>query len=419
MRYPRLAAPTLLLLVFAAFCATHEQQPLEWLAGNGIATSLFQISYFDDVPWLIAKKNIKQGDTIMTLPPGLAVISTNVPSGSFNKLQEILESDLIRLALVVLDNPERYRLHDAAAPGPAVFWEDLAALEGSPVVATITRTRDDIRGIHAALTADAAALSAPLPLRDFEAAVAYVLANSFELPLAADGADEPAVATVLAPGASLARHSPNATAGLVVDTETGAVSLRALALIPQGAEITVSRGAVANEYLFLRSGAAVVANPHDRYVLHMVVDASEENLALKSAIMQAAGLPPANMSVALEASAFPEALFSAMRVHFASREEVGSFEAALKGDIISLENELRVCRALLSTISDLLGGYPTTLADDAERLQHVEDGTLELGARELAALKYIFAEKRLLTVVGSKVQLHWLELLTAPAAPAE
>ena len=191
-----------------------------------------------------------------------------------------------------------------------------------------------------------------------------------------------------------------------------------------------------------------VSNIYDVYLLHFSPEVSKKKendeeededsndidsvdivKELKQALLKASHLPSGPATIAIskgeletdnkqEIRGVPEALLVMLRIHLARSEEFGNIGNALKGIPVSLENELVMCRSLVSTIQNILDGYEHTLQEDissySEAVKKFTSEEVQKGYKlgeKISAIKYTLIERDLLITVARNIQFHWMRLL--------
>eukprot|EP00769_Ergobibamus_cyprinoides_P004368 gnl/Ergobibamus_cyprinoides/604.p1 GENE.gnl/Ergobibamus_cyprinoides/604~~gnl/Ergobibamus_cyprinoides/604.p1 ORF type:complete len:358 (+),score=143.38 gnl/Ergobibamus_cyprinoides/604:190-1263(+) len=307
-----------------------------------------------------------------------------------------------------------------------LFWsdKDLAHLKGTSLVSNASQTRqllqDDFDAILDALSEDEeltemySGFFSNLSLASFFDAVSIVTSRSFI------GKVDDREVPFLVPVADLLNHAADpvltlrfAEAG--ADVEEPMLEFVATRDIRRGSTLTVSYGPFANTALLLRYGFAVEANPHDGYVMQLVLGEDDPLRSVKSALLEAHGLPGDDTTFVLRRDTLPLDMLRALRVHYAKPSELDLISQVAEGKVLSLDNEVQVCRSVLAAIQSLLADFDTSIAEDQEALEEAADN------HERYALMLRVGEKQILSSVGIEIQRHWLSLLAgeAPVAAQE
>ena len=129
-------------------------------------------------------------------------------------------------------------------------------------------------------------------------------------------------------------------------------------------------------------------------------------------------LRPPRAASAHNDTVVPRRVWQLLRVSMLSRAELAMLEgaggaeaaAALRGGaMVSIGNELRVCRFLLRWVERLQRGYGTTLEQDADQLRRLaERGGGERGMRAAVAVR--LGEQHAVRAARTFVEEHWAAL---------
>jgi len=218
---------------------------------------------------------------------------------------------------------------------------------------------------------------------------------------------------LLGPLTDALKHGES-TVSISFDGEGQEARFTAIAPIAKGDAVSVGCGLTSNLELLANRGSLVAANRNNFVLIKFQLDMDADiHASAKQAMMRQLNLTNP-MTYIVRSGEMPQGLLSSLRIQSLSPTEFTSYHKALESPV-SLDNEWRAYRLLISSCNAILGLYKTSVEED-EALLGAGGG---LTARAQAAVSLRRQEKLIYDSVKAWAHDAWSSLLYAGASTSE
>ena len=207
-------------------------------------------------------------------------------------------------------------------------------------------------------------------------------------------ADDGSVRRVIPALVDLFNHAPNATSGFKVATDDETATFRVHApAVRKGDEIFLNYGDRPG-FDFLLMYSFVVDEPFAADAVGVTIDISPDDptYAWKWAALD--DVVPDRSAFKLRPDDIDPLVLIALRTLLLKEGERGMLPAALRGESVSLANDMEALNTIEQACAAMLAKYPTSLADDERRLARMSPS--ERAAPRGLAVRLRVTEKRIL-----------------------
>lgn len=363
---------------------------------------------------MISNREIKEGDELFALPINL-LLTKDAAQKEFGAdviTEELSEYIAIALLLVAerakgeksFWKPYLDVLPTVEDVYPTYLWteEDIALLNGSPVIATTDSMRRKLELEYATVEKDLLDKFPeilPQVVQTYEAfqwAFAILFSRAIRL-----GGLSTGEAVALVPYADLFNHNPFANSYIDARqtgffTKTDEVAVYADRSYKKMEQVYISYGPKSNADLLLLYGFSLDRNPYNSVDVTISLDEADELYEKKKRFLEDAGLPPTK-SFPLYNDRYPDELLQYLRLIQLNKEQL------LDRRLVDLDfdrkqtdvNELMVLDSLVDACNAAILGYPTTEEDDSKIM--ADPGMFRaLSKTQRMAVKHRRQEKRIL-----------------------
>jgi len=281
---------------------------------------------------------------------------------------------------------------------------DLEELQASPIRGQITTLRNQLVAAHQRLLTTAPKINEVFPdgSLTFERYLWAFLVTSSRMFTTANG-------PIIVPLVDMLNHDPSAAVGdISADGEFFVVN--STRDYQKGEQVFVSYGPKSNGELLKTYGFVLEDNAADFLTLHFELKLTNLVESIVEPVLRKQD--PQYAEVAIAKNRRPDRLLRTYRLSLLEFKELEHLSEAMEGKPISLSNELKSYRGIISGLQSLLQTYPTTEAEDAELLK---DATLSVNKRNAVVLRK--AEKEIIQNNILVMAKLWENILLEGAMP--
>eukprot|EP00286_Rhodomonas_abbreviata_P013358 CAMPEP_0181317922 /NCGR_PEP_ID=MMETSP1101-20121128/16728_1 /TAXON_ID=46948 /ORGANISM="Rhodomonas abbreviata, Strain Caron Lab Isolate" /LENGTH=461 /DNA_ID=CAMNT_0023425351 /DNA_START=427 /DNA_END=1809 /DNA_ORIENTATION=- len=217
---------------------------------------------------------------------------------------------------------------------------------------------------------------------------------------------------IVGPYTDSLNHGPSSVT-ISFDSEQQRCLFSALLPIAKGDLVSVGIGQTSNLELLANRGLLLQSNRNNFVLMKFQLDMSGDmHATARQAMMGQLNLSNPQTYIVRNGE-MPQGLLTSLRIQSLTPVEFGSFDKALSSPV-TLENEWRAYRLLISSCNAILNMYPTTIEEDEELLGA---GQLRRGQRSAVVLRR--QEKLVYESVKAWAHDAWSSLLYASAASSQ
>jgi len=198
---------------------------------------------------------------------------------------------------------------------------------------------------------------------------------------------------------------------LSYDAEKQQCSFTALQPIKKGDHISVGVGMTSNLELLANRGALLARNPSNFVLMKFQLDSmSDMHYSAREAMMRHLNLSNP-MTYVVRSGEMPQGLLASLRIQALTPVEFGVYQKALQTPV-TLDNEWRAYRLLISSCNAILNLYATSLEEDNQLLQ---SAALSRATRSAILLRR--QEKLIYASINDWANEAWNAILYAQTSP--